>query len=206
MGGVDEKLLREGRLRRLEHASDVEIRAPRPQRPAPAPRPAADRRPDPRRAAERPTASGSSSRSVVVLDRVHEHRGVGGVHLAGRVGLQQRERLARPATSRSSQASSDARGRITGMRSCTGATSVVRRRRDDRAGAQRLAALGIAPARPQAGEAERRAAVERVAHGALLAVRDRAATRRSRRRGSGSGPSRAAGGRRTSRSASRRAR
>ena len=48
MGGVDEKLLREGRLRRLERASDVEIRAPRPQRPAPAPRPAADRRPDPR--------------------------------------------------------------------------------------------------------------------------------------------------------------
>jgi len=26
MGGVDEKLLREGRLRRLERASDVEIR------------------------------------------------------------------------------------------------------------------------------------------------------------------------------------
>ena len=45
MGGVDEKLLREGKLRRLERAGDVEIRAPRPQRPAPAPRPAADRRP-----------------------------------------------------------------------------------------------------------------------------------------------------------------
>ena len=48
MGGVDEKLLREGRLRRLERASDVEIRRRDRSVPTFATRPATDRRPDPR--------------------------------------------------------------------------------------------------------------------------------------------------------------
>ena len=130
MGGVDEKLLREGRLRRLEHAGDVAARAARPHAPR--------LRRDPQLIVDLilgTLGSGSPVPSraycervrrqprVVVLDRVHERRGVGRAHVlrAGTAAAGRGRR--RRAASRSSQASSTSRGRMTGMRSCTGATS-----------------------------------------------------------------------------------
>ena len=91
MGGVDEKLLREGRLRRLERASDVEIR----RRDRSAERLRRDPQlivdlilgaPEQNSHSNQRRACGALGQRVeqplvVVLDRVDEHRGVGGVHL-----------------------------------------------------------------------------------------------------------------------------
>ena len=123
MGGVDEKLLREGRLRRLERAGDVELE----RRDRSAPR----LRRDPQLivdlilgalwSAPRYASGSSSRRSSFSTEFTSIEASAASCAPPGTAAAAPAP--PRPGTSRSSQASSTPRGRITGMRSCTGATT-----------------------------------------------------------------------------------
>ena len=204
LGAVDERLLADGRLRRLERVGDLVLE----RRTSTAPRVRRD--PDWFVQQILEVAGDLAERieqlGPVVARRVDEHRRLGGVH-RGPPGTARASRRPPRAPARDRARRTRARaGRSPACGRARAPTSVVGGRRDDRARVEPLARLGVAPGRPQPGERERLAIRRACSAPVASGRRDPCATRRSRRPRSARGDARAARGRRSATAPSRRAR